>query len=64
MAKSLREKLQKKEPKQAKKIVAVRMPEDMEKELSRIAKKNSESVSQVILRALRLALGMDEKGVR
>lgn len=60
MAKSSKEKLLKKDPKPSSRIVAVRMPEDIERELAAIAKKNDESMSQVILRALRIALEMDQ----
>ncbi|MGK5087042.1 hypothetical protein WDW86_05745 [Bdellovibrionota bacterium FG-2] len=58
MPKSFKEALLKRTQKAQKKIVAVRMPADIEEELVLIAKKSGKTVSQVIIEALRLALGI------
>lgn len=51
----------KKASKKEKKIVAVRMPEDLDQELNRLAKQSKKSVSQVIIEALRYALKVERK---
>ncbi len=60
MSKSFKETL-KKPSKNEKKIVAVRMPDDLDQELNKIAKQKKMSVSKVIIEALRYALDLQGK---
>lgn len=46
--------------KEKKKTVAVRMPEDLDQELNRLAKQSKKSVSQVVIEALRYVLKVEK----
>lgn len=55
--------MQKASKKEKKKIVTVRMPEDLDQELNRLSKQSKKSVSQVIIEALRYSLSVKEKNL-